>query len=645
MLGWLRARLMNVGDKKARGLSLIADWLANVLWLIDAKFRDLAQEAYGGNEVVYACLRLLSHAIPEAALKAYDGSNPDEPTPLDRQHPLTLLIKRPNELMTEYEFWELTTLQLAIIGRSTWWKERDNAGNIIALWPLRPDRVGPIYSTSDKPGERLLQGWAYRTPGQATSIALLRRDVLAFNLPDPAGNSGGVVEGLGPTQVLARQISSDNEATKFVGALLANYAAPTIALKMKTAIRDEKQAELIKAKFRYEFGGDRRGTPALLDDDADIQTIGFNLRELEFPELREVSESRIAAAYGVPPILVGLRVGLEHSTYANFKEARRLFAETTLSDYWRRYQEQYTNDLASEFGEHLMVAFDLANVLALAGQRTEALEPIMEAWKSGAATRNEYRVALGLEAVENGNVYQLPGTMIEIEAELSGKAIRALSTIKAVPRDSDERRTKDALVAMFKKTSPDVARRIVRGQIVSDEELAEAFRRAMEPRLMQMATEEGMRLGVGVGVQFDEAVVNRAASEWAKTYGYNLVKDLTDTTQNVIRKVASDYVTTPGMPIGELRNMLEPAFGERRAAMIAVTETGRAYSQAALQYQERLLEQGIEVERVWQTNSDELVCPICGPLHGKSEDKWKSQYPDGPPAHVNCRCSVTLKVK
>jgi len=45
---------------------------------------------------------------------------------------------------------------------------------------------------------------------------------------------------------------------------------------------------------------------------------------------------------------------------------------------------------------------------------------------------------------------------------------------------------------------------------------------------------------------------------------------------------------------------------------------------------------------VWQTSGDEKVCEICGPLDGKAEDEWDD--PEGPPAHVNCRCWMTTRV-
>ncbi len=414
MFGWLKAAVSRLTFARNRTLSLIADWLAGALWLIDSSFLSLAKRAYGGNAVAYACLRLLSQSIAEPPLKCYTEDPDGNRTELDRNHPLRLLLHTPNELMTEYEFWELTTLHIALSGHAYWWKQRSSGGGILALWPLRPDRVGPIYSNSDKPGERMLAGYSYQDPGSGEYIPIPRRDVLAFGLPNPAGESGGVVEGLGPLAVLAAEISADNEATSFVGALLKNYATPSLLLKLKGSVRDEDEANLLKAKAAAEFGGSGRGKVGLIDGEADVVMVGFNMQQLEFPDLRAIAETRVAAVLGVPAVLVGLKAGLDRATYSNVSELRRFFAETTCSGYWRRYSDQFTNDVAAEYGEEIVCEFDTSVVRALAGQRVEQIQPIKDAFAASAATRNEYRAALGLEPDPNGDVYLVPTTMSEV---------------------------------------------------------------------------------------------------------------------------------------------------------------------------------------------------------------------------------------
>jgi hypothetical protein len=42
---------------------------------------------------------------------------------------------------------------------------------------------------------------------------------------------------------------------------------------------------------------------------------------------------------------------------------------------------------------------------------------------------------------------------------------------------------------------------------------------------------------------------------------------------------------------------------------------------------------------VWVTEDDELVCPICGPLHLKPKSQWRGKHM---PAHPGCRCTPRI---
>lgn len=413
MPNFLKAAGNRLRGRVSLAMLLVPGWLKNLRWHLDYTFLSLSQKGYGRNSVVYAILRLLATAVPEAPLRAYQVSATGERTPLPKGHALARLLRRPNELMTDYEMLELLVLHLCIAGRSYWWIDRDNVGTPRALWPLRPDRVGPAYSLSSRDGERVLWGWHYQEPGTATLIPVPRSEILAFNFPDPSGQSGGIIEGLGPLQVLAREIGADNEATDYVGSLLANGAQPGLALKVKTPISDEETARLLKARFKHEFGGPNKGEPAIIDADSEIQPITFTMRELEFPALRDNAESRLAAGFGVPPMLVGLNVGLKAGTRATLKELREYFTETTLEGWWRRLGDKFTADLAEpEYGDDIEIAFDTTHVRALAGQRFEHARPYKDAWLAGAASRDEYREALGLPKLGPGagDVYLPPSS-------------------------------------------------------------------------------------------------------------------------------------------------------------------------------------------------------------------------------------------
>lgn len=218
-----------------------------------------------------------------------------------------------------------------------------------------------------------------------------------------------------------------------------------------------------------------------------------------------------------------------------------------------------------------------------------------------------------------------------------------LIPLKANLRDISEKRLQKALVELFDELSPDVAAKIERGEAVSDLELSNAFQKVIEPHLIEAATEEAIRLGAEFAFAWDTPVVNMAMVEWAKEYSYELVRNLTETSRKVISNAIQKYALTPGMTIGDVQELLKPAFGSVRAEAISVTEITRSYSEGMNFTQREFEAAGVHMERVWVTNRDEKVCPICAPLNGKDEKVWKASRPAGPPAHPRCRCSSVLR--
>lgn len=408
---------MNLFSKAARAVgnafsrvtatfSLIPSWYANVRFTLTNKFLPLVQKGYKRNAVAYACIRLLAESVPEAILKVYTTTDRGERE--DARHELRKLIRNPNPLQTEFEFWELTTLHLNICGISHWWKERSHDSTVIALWPLRPDRLTPYYGKGLPP----LGGWDYNLDGQR--YMLPREDVLTFNLPDPEDPTGGIVEGLGPLQVIAREVETYNQATLFTFALLRNYAMPGMVIKTKAKLT-EKDALRLKNNFKLKYGNMNLGEPAVIDADTDVSPISFNLRDLEFEALRAVNQADICAAFKVPAMLVGVKVGLDKAHFSNQREAREFFTETTLAVYWRRLAEQIQSDLLPEFDdtETTVARFDTGGVKALAGQMIEKARPYKDGFIVGGVSLNEYRQVLGLPPAA-ADVRRVPNNVTEI---------------------------------------------------------------------------------------------------------------------------------------------------------------------------------------------------------------------------------------
>jgi hypothetical protein len=70
---------------------------------------------------------------------------------------------------------------------------------------------------------------------------------------------------------------------------------------------------------------------------ADVRVVGADLKQMDFKVTQGAGETRICAAGGVPPIIVGLSEGLQSATYSNYGMARRKFGDHWARPQWRSF--------------------------------------------------------------------------------------------------------------------------------------------------------------------------------------------------------------------------------------------------------------------------------------------------------------------
>jgi hypothetical protein len=164
----------------------------------------------------------------------------------------------------------------------------------------------------------------------------------------------------------------------------------------------------------------------------------------------------------------------------------------------------------------------------------------------------------------------------------------------------------------------------------------------VEPILVEVYLDQAaaMLATIPIGVSWD--MVNRGASEYARQYGFNLVKEIAENTRKGVEELIRNLQTEipnfyeEGLNLGQLEERLSRWFSPIRAEMIAITETTRAATEGEREIV-NLIEQetGRTMRPFWQTSDDERVCPDCGPRHDKEiiDDIY-------PPLHPRCRCWV-----
>lgn len=186
------------------------------------------------------------------------------------------------------------------------------------------------------------------------------------------------------------------------------------------------------------------------------------------------------------------------------------------------------------------------------------------------------------------------------------------------------------------------------------------MRQLLQPRFEQLylAMAQETLNASPIGVDWD--LVNERAARWASGYSGSLVRRLTLRTRVQVQEAVSDFFRTP-TTFGQLQAELDvPALRDKlgrvimpetRAEMIATTEVTRAsdQGQAAIVRQIKADNPAIRMREFWDTNNDEMVCPICGSLHGVEGDgngnfTTKTGETYQVPAHPRCRCRRIYKL-
>ncbi|MGX1223146.1 phage portal protein [Streptomyces ambofaciens] len=206
---------------------------------------------------------------------------------------------------------------------------------------LRPDWVYIVlerrYHRGGVLGWRKL-GYVYQEPGEEP-VALLADEVAHFApVPDPLATYRGM-SWLTP---VIRETQNDNLMAKHKKRFFENAATPNMVVRLAREVSPEAFAKF-KAKMEANHQGvDNAYRTLYLGGGADVTVTGTNFQQMDFGAVQGAGETRIAAAGGVPPVIVGLSEGLKAATYSNYGQARRRFADGTIHPLWQ--------DVAGSFG-------------------------------------------------------------------------------------------------------------------------------------------------------------------------------------------------------------------------------------------------------------------------------------------------------
>jgi len=546
------------------------------------------------NSAVYACLDKLTTAIAEPELKVYrleDGERVENP-----EASVLSVLRRPNPHMTLDTLLAYLIWCLQVDGNAYWRKLRsgnETTGNVVELWPISPTR---LELKRDNPTDFISSYRYWHTPSRYEDIPPENVVHFRHGLDDQDHRLG--CSGL---KRLAREVSSDDQATHYADRLLHNFAVPGLSVEFPSDADSLSQAQIdeIKARLQAAYGGDNVGAVSVMSPGGRLVSHGFSPEQMQLDVLHRVPEERIAAVLGVPAIVAGLGAGLDRSTYANFKEAREAFTEMTLIPSWKAIAATITLSLLPDFSSDSaeLVDFDIAEVRALADDENAKAVRLKTYVDAGILDVNEARAEIGREP------RALVPASDPADAEAPGgepPATRSRPRILTLPRST---KALDDLPGQYDKLKddklPDWEREMqtflkqqhqrvdlalhAGGDTAYDlvpESEATLLGETLTP-LQAKVLDDVARLVVaefGIEFQLDDPATRAYLTE----AGQNVV-GITDTTREAVRAALIEGQQA-GEGIDQLARRLRelPAFNDARARTVARTELAHSTTTAAL---------------------------------------------------------------
>jgi HK97 family phage portal protein len=399
--------------------------------ILNAAFHSLVSQGYARNAAYFACIETHAFTFPEPPLLVWD-SDDDSAKPIPN-HPLRRLLARPNIDQGEAEFLATAITWMAIGGNCYLHKLRNSRGQVVGLRPYHDGVMRPEPAGDD--AESWIARYRFRLAnGEEEPVP--REDVI--HLKWPSVDPSAPWRAQAPILAAAREVDADNEATRYLGALLQNDAIPrTVITQSPQQALTPDEVRRMRAEYQQLHGGDRRGGVAILEAGASIQRLGLNMSELDFSALHDIPEQRICAVLRVPSSVAGLG---DDPTYSNSEEAWNRFTRDTRVPLWRAVASEIEADLAADFGGNIAVRFDLRRVAALQEDEGARATRVVSGFTAGLLGFRESRALLGVaELPDAGDLFvsQLARELVPF-AQLAAAPIPApqdtITVLPAPPR-------------------------------------------------------------------------------------------------------------------------------------------------------------------------------------------------------------------
>lgn len=350
-------------------------------------------------DTVWACIRLLSETIGSMPLKLHEQQG-DGQSSLARDHPLyRVLARAPNADMTPIEFWSCMAACCLAWGNGFAQIMRRGDGQIVALNPLRPDRM----TVQRDPSTGAL---VYRYSYQGKTLVLDEGDIFHIK-----GFCFDGLMGISPLTAGRQSIGAALAAEETAGRMFRNGLLSQTYISAPTylTIPQKEQAKTILADYS---GAMNAGKTPLLEGGWKVESIGFKAEDLQLLQTRQLGVATLCRWFGVQPAMIG---AMEKSTAwgTGLEQMNLWFLQYGLMPWLQRIEQAVSRCLlAPAERDRYFARFNVDALMR--GDSTARASYMQTALRSGWMTVNEARANDNLPPMPGGEVLMVQAQMIPL---------------------------------------------------------------------------------------------------------------------------------------------------------------------------------------------------------------------------------------
>lgn len=400
-------------------------------------------ESHGSVQTV---INFLGRNIASLGLHLYERLD-DTDRKRVTDHQVARLMSRPHPRVTRYTFFDTLVRDVAIFERYLAVKARLGDGSTGGLIRIAPTMFSPV-------GSDWMHPEAFEIRGERGKKIIPAEDTVHILGYSPNGSIGGV----SPIESLRSVLAEEYEAARQRSQAFRNGARVNGYIERpREAPAWSKEARTrFGAGWRSQYGGggasDAYGTP-VLEDGMKFVSATQTARDLQYIESRKLTREEAAAAYFIPPPMVGI---LDHATFSNIKEQHKHLYQDTLGPWLQRIQQELMLQLFSEFPgtDRLYLEFNLEEKMR--GSFEDQAVQLQSAAGGPYLTRNEARAILNRPRIDGADDLIIP--------------LNVITGGQASPTDSGTQNVSAA---------PDRRVKAVEYEIKAPEEIPEDYQKAM----------------------------------------------------------------------------------------------------------------------------------------------------------------------